>query len=107
MCPHYGVRPHQADLASAADVERVIQIARPVTIFHTASPEFSNAPVSSYYHIIVVGTQHLLDAAVKVGAVRALVNTSTPGVIDDNHSDLIDATEEMPILRYPQQKRMY
>ncbi|KAI7973758.1 hypothetical protein EIK77_001821 [Talaromyces pinophilus] len=105
--PNTNVHYHRADLASAADVERVIQIARPLTIFHTASPEFSNAPVSAYYHIIVDGTHHLLDAAVKVGTVRALINTSTPGVINDNHSDLIDATEEMPILRYPQQKRIY
>lgn len=105
--PNANVHYHRADLASAADVERVIQIARPLTIFHTASPEFSNAPVSAYYHIIVDGTYHLLDAAVKVGTVRALINTSTPGVINDNYSDLIDATEEMPILRYPQQKRIY
>lgn len=105
--PNANVHYHQADLASAADVERVMQIVRPVTIFHTASPEFSNAPVSSYHHIIVEGTQNLLNAAIKVGTVRALINTSTPGVINDNHSNLIDATEEMPILRYPQQQRIY
>ncbi|RAO69024.1 uncharacterized protein BHQ10_005036 [Talaromyces amestolkiae] len=105
--PNSNVHYHQADLASAADVERVMQIARPVTIFHTASPEFSNAPVSSYYHTIVDGTEHLLKAAINVRTVRALINTSTPGVINDNHSDLIDATEDLPILRYPQQKRIY
>jgi sterol-4alpha-carboxylate 3-dehydrogenase (decarboxylating) len=105
--PNANVHYHRADLASASDVERVMQIARPVTIFHTASPEFSNAPLSSYHNIIVDGAQHLLNAAVKVGTVRALINTSTPGVINDNHTDMIDATEEMPILRYPQQKRIY
>lgn len=105
--PNENVHYHQGDLASAADVERVMQIAQPITIFHTASPEFSNAPVSSYHHIIVDGTHHLLNAASKVGTVRALVNTSTPGVINDNHSNLNDAKEDMPILRYPQQKRLY
>jgi sterol-4alpha-carboxylate 3-dehydrogenase (decarboxylating) len=101
------VHYHRADLALAADVERVMQIARPVTIFHTASPEFSDAPVSAYHRIIVDGTHHLLDAARKVQSVRAIVNTSTSGVINDNHTDLVDGTEDMPILRPPQQKRIY
>ncbi|OKL60191.1 hypothetical protein UA08_04919 [Talaromyces atroroseus] len=105
--PNANVHYHRADLASAADVERVMHIAQPVTIFHTASPEFSDAPVSAYHNIIVDGSRHVLNAAVKVGTVRALVNTSTSGVINDNHTDMIDATEEMPILRFPQQKRIY
>ncbi|KAE8149819.1 hypothetical protein BDV25DRAFT_130090 [Aspergillus avenaceus] len=101
------VHYHQADLATPSDVEKVMQIARPVTIFHTASPEFSDQPESAYYRIIVDGTSHLLQSARKVGTVRAIVNTSTSGVINDNHSDLIDGTEEHPILRPPQQKRIY
>lgn len=34
---HPNVHYHRADLASAADVMRVMELARPVTIFHTAS----------------------------------------------------------------------
>ncbi|QKX62769.1 uncharacterized protein TRUGW13939_09934 [Talaromyces rugulosus] len=101
------VHYHQGDLASPEDVERVMQIARPVTIFHTASPEFSDAPVTAYRRVIVDGAHHVLDAALKVHTVRALINTSTCGVINDNHTNLIDATEEMPILRPPQQQRVY
>lgn len=100
------VHYHQADLASAADVARVMELARPVTIFHTASPEFSDAPISAYQSIIVDGTHHLLDAAAKVGT-RALINTSTSSVIHDNLTDLVDASEDLPILRPPQQKRIY
>ncbi|KAE8364478.1 hypothetical protein BDV27DRAFT_172313 [Aspergillus caelatus] len=105
--PNPNVHYHHSDLACVEDVQRIMQIARPVTIFHTASPGFSDAPESAYQRIIVDGAHHLLDAAVKVNTVRALVNTSTPGVINDNHTDLIDTTEEMPILRPAQQKRVY
>ncbi|KAJ5937727.1 hypothetical protein N7454_004069 [Penicillium verhagenii] len=104
---HPNVHYHLGDLSCAADVQRIMQLARPVTIFHTASPEFSDAPESAYCGIIVDGARNLRDAAVKVNTVRALVNTSTIGVINDNYTDLIDATEEMPILRPPQQKRLY
>ncbi|OXV05601.1 hypothetical protein Egran_06631 [Elaphomyces granulatus] len=83
-----------------------MELARPVTIFHTASPEFSDAPVSAYQSIIVDGTRHLLNAAAKVGT-RALINTSTSSVIHDNLTDLVDASEDLPILRPPQQKRIY
>ncbi|KAB8256725.1 hypothetical protein BDV32DRAFT_160911 [Aspergillus pseudonomiae] len=105
--PNPNVHYHHGDLACVEDVQRIMQIARPVTIFHTASPEFSDAPESAYHRIIVEGAHHLLGAAVEANTVRALINTSTPGVINDNHTDLIDATEEMPILRPPRQKRLY
>ncbi|KAF7596998.1 hypothetical protein BBP40_011364 [Aspergillus hancockii] len=85
------VHYHHADIAVAADVERVMQTARPVTIFHTASPKFSDQPVSAYRRIIIDGTQHLLDAAVKVQSVRTLVNTSTSRAVNDNHTNLVDA----------------
>jgi sterol-4alpha-carboxylate 3-dehydrogenase (decarboxylating) len=105
--PGANVHYHKADLASAQDVARVVELSQPVTIFHTASPEFSDAPISAYHAIIVDGTRHLLDAATKVGTVRALVNTSSSSVIHDNLTDLVDATEDLPILRPPQQKRVY
>lgn len=105
--PGANVHYHYGDLASFEDVQRIMQIARPVTIFHTASPEFSDAPESAYRGIIVDGAHHLIDAAIKANTVRAIVNTSTSGVINDNHTNLIDATEEMPILRPPQQQRLY
>ncbi|KAB8237106.1 uncharacterized protein BDW43DRAFT_307392 [Aspergillus alliaceus] len=63
--PNPNVHYHRADLSSAADVERAMQIARPVTIFHTTSPEFSDVPESAYTRIIVNGTQHLLNSSAK------------------------------------------
>ncbi|KAL3475062.1 hypothetical protein BJX99DRAFT_167884 [Aspergillus californicus] len=105
--PNPNVHYHHGDLASVEDVQRIMQIARPVTIFHLASPEFSDAPVSAYHRIIVDGIHYLLDAAKKVNTVKAFINTSTNGVINDNLTDLIDAKENAPILRPPQQKRLY
>ncbi|KAL4938642.1 hypothetical protein BDV06DRAFT_231628 [Aspergillus oleicola] len=105
--PNANVHYHDGDMALSADVQRIVQLACPVTIFHTASPEFSDAPVSAYRRIIVDGTRHLLDAAHAIGTVKAIINTSTCGVINDNHTDLINASEDLPILRPPQQKRLY
>ncbi|RAL14384.1 C-3 sterol dehydrogenase/C-4 decarboxylase family protein [Aspergillus homomorphus CBS 101889] len=105
--PQPNVHYHQGDLSIASDVQHIMALAQPVTIFHTASPEFSDAPETAYRDIIVTGTYHLLAAAHKLQTVRALINTSTSGVINDNHTDLIDATEDLPILRPPQQKRLY
>ncbi|KAF9885826.1 hypothetical protein FE257_012298 [Aspergillus nanangensis] len=98
---------HEADISHREDVERIMSLARPVTIIHTASPEFSDAPVAAYHEIIVSGIQHILDTAVQVGTVNAIINTSTLGVINDGHTDMINASEDMPILRPPVQKRPY
>ncbi|KAL4812025.1 3-beta hydroxysteroid dehydrogenase/isomerase family-domain-containing protein [Aspergillus spinulosporus] len=98
---------HKGNLSSLADVSRIMELARPVTIFHTASPEFSDAPESAYHDVIVTGTHHLLNSAATIGTVKAFINTSTSGVINDNHTDLINGTEDMPILRPPVQKRLY
>ncbi|KAE8389657.1 hypothetical protein BDV23DRAFT_184257 [Aspergillus alliaceus] len=65
--PNPNVYYHRADLSSAADVERAMQIARPVKIFHTTSPEFSDVPESAYTRIIVNGTHHLLNSSAKSG----------------------------------------
>ncbi|KAI9367180.1 NAD(P)-binding protein [Aspergillus egyptiacus] len=104
---HPSVTYHHGDLSSLDDVQRIMNLARPVTIFHTASPEFSSAPIPSYHSTLVTGTHHLLTTAAHLGTVKALVHTSTSGVINDNHSDLLNATEDLPILHAPQQKRPY
>ncbi|KAL4866294.1 hypothetical protein BDV12DRAFT_173197 [Aspergillus spectabilis] len=106
--PNPNVQYHQADVSSPTDVARVMEIAQPVTIFHTASPDISGAaPESDYRRVIIDGINILLNAAIKSESVHALINTSTSGVINDNETDLIDAKEDMPILHAPQQKRIY
>ncbi|RYP03234.1 hypothetical protein DL764_005281 [Monosporascus ibericus] len=62
---------------------------------------------SVFQSVNVDGTRNLLAAAKAVGIFRAFVNTSTSSVIHDNVSDLIDASEDLPVLQYPAQKRVY
>ncbi|KAL9617591.1 MAG: hypothetical protein Q9160_007604 [Pyrenula sp. 1 TL-2023] len=104
---HEGVNYHVYDISSAEAVDRVMNIARPKTIFHTASPEFSHLPDSMYRGILVDGTRHLLTAAKRLATVQAFVYTNSSSVIHDNISDLVDATEDFPVLKYTQQKRVY
>ncbi|KAL4935818.1 hypothetical protein BDV06DRAFT_206140 [Aspergillus oleicola] len=105
--PSSSVTYHKGDLSNLADVKRIMALACPTTIFHTASPEFSDAPEAAYNDVIVTGTHHLLTTASTLGTVKALINTSTSGVVNDNHSDLINGSETLPILRPPVQKRLY
>jgi sterol-4alpha-carboxylate 3-dehydrogenase (decarboxylating) len=63
--------------------------------------------VSIFHKVNVVGARNLLEAAEKLGTVQAFINTSTSSVIHDNISDLIDAGENLPVLQYPAQKRVY
>jgi sterol-4alpha-carboxylate 3-dehydrogenase (decarboxylating) len=104
---HAGVKYHECDIASAADVEAVFQQAKPRTVFHVACPDSMVQQPDVFRQINVGGATNILSAARKVGTVRALVNTSTSSVIHDNISDLIDADDSTPVLRYPAQKRVY
>ncbi|KAE8327749.1 hypothetical protein BDV39DRAFT_204765 [Aspergillus sergii] len=104
---HPNAHYHQGDISCVADVQRMMRTAKPVTVFHTAAPEFFDLPESAYQSIIVDGTNNLINAAVAVGTVHCLVYTSTSSLIHDNLTDLFDAVEDMPVLRPRQQKRVY
>ncbi|KAE8340244.1 hypothetical protein BDV24DRAFT_175507 [Aspergillus arachidicola] len=104
---HPNAHYHQGDISCLADVQRIMRTAKPVTVFHTAAPEFFDLPESAYQSIIVDGTNNLINAAVDIETVHCLVYTSTSSLIHDNLTDLFDAMEDMPVLRPPQQKRVY
>lgn len=104
---HPGVNYHKCDIASPSDVEAVFLQARPKTIFHIACPDSMVQQPDVFRRVNVGGAKNILSAARKAGTVRALVNTSTSSVIHDNISDLIDADDSLPVLKYPAQKRIY
>lgn len=104
---HPGVNYHKCDIVSAADVEAVMLQARPKTIFHIACPDSMVQQPDVFRRVNVGGAKNILSAARKVGTVRALVNTSTSSVVHDNVSDLVDADDSLPVLKYPAQKRVY
>ncbi|KAF7884730.1 uncharacterized protein EAF02_005066 [Botrytis sinoallii] len=98
---------HTCDITSLPGVESVMLQAQPRTIFHVACPDSMVLQPSVFQEVNVNGAQNLISAAFKVGTVQAFVNTSTSSVIHDNISDLIDADEDLPVLQYPAQKRVY
>ncbi|KAK7996684.1 sphingolipid long chain base-responsive protein [Apiospora arundinis] len=102
-----GVEYHTADITSATDVETVFIAAKPTTVFHVACPDSMVPKPDVFRRVNVRGAHNLLASAQKTKTVRAFVNTSTSSVIHDNVSDLRDADETFPVLKYPQQKRVY
>ncbi|KAK8064440.1 hypothetical protein PG994_007078 [Apiospora phragmitis] len=98
---------HNVDITQPKALQAVVKEAKPRTIFHIACPDSMVIQPSVFHSVNVDGTRNLLSAAKAVGTVQAFVNTSTSSVIHDNVSDLIDATEDLPVLQYPAQKRVY
>lgn len=102
-----GVHYHNCDITSSADVESVFVKIKPQTVFHVASPDPLVLNPARFRSVNVNGTKNLLNAAIKIQSVKAFVYTSTSSAIHDNVSELVDADESLPVLRYPAQKRVY
>ncbi|KAK8117926.1 uncharacterized protein PG998_006207 [Apiospora kogelbergensis] len=101
------VQYHRVDITQPKELQAVVNEAKPKTIFHIACPDSMIIQPSVFKSVNVDGARNLLSAAKAVGTVQAFVNTSTSSVIHDNVSDLIDASEDLPVLQYPAQKRVY
>lgn len=101
-----GVNYHNCDITSSADVESIFVKVKPQTVFHVASPDPIFLNPARFRSVNVDGTKNLLAAAKKT-TVKAFVYTSTSSAIHDNVSELVNADESMPVLRYPVQKRVY
>lgn len=102
-----GVHYHNCDITSSADVESVFVKIKPQTVFHVASPDPLVLNPARFRSVNVNGAENLLYAAMKIKSVKAFVYTSTSSAIHDNVSELVDADESLPVLRYPAQKRVY
>ena len=98
---------HDGDITSEATVRSVLQKVKPQVIFHTASPTVGLQSVPFYYETNVDGTRNLIECASQFGGVKALVYTSSAGVVHNNVDDLVDADENLPVLRMPQQTEIY
>lgn len=90
------VRFHQGDLTSEDDIEKAVSASRCDVIVHSASPMHGLAQ-EIYHKVNVVGTNALLKVA-KRTSVKALVYTSSAGVIF-NGQDVYNADESWP---YPE-----
>ncbi|KAK0615066.1 hypothetical protein B0T17DRAFT_602170 [Bombardia bombarda] len=79
--------------------------AHPKTVFHLACPDSTVKQPAVFKRVNVVGARNLVAAARKT--VHVFVNTTISSVVHDNKSDLRDADETLPVLKYPTQKRVY
>ncbi|KAH7311257.1 hypothetical protein B0I35DRAFT_437797 [Stachybotrys elegans] len=102
-----GVEYHNVDITDASRLHSAVLQIKPKTVFHIACPDSMVVIPSRFQSVNVDGTRNLLSACKAAGTVHAFVNTSTSSVIHDNVSDLVDAGEDLPVLQYPQQKRVY
>lgn len=100
-----GVAYHKCDITISNEVAAVFSTVKPKTVFHVASPDPIFLNPSRFRSVNVDGTHHVLTAAKKTA--QAFIYTSSSSAIHDNVSELVDADETWPVLRYPAQKRVY
>jgi nucleoside-diphosphate-sugar epimerase len=103
----WGVEPYQGDLAQYDDVERACEQCD--IIFHVAAQAGLWGPYADFHQANVVGTEHILKAAQRLG-IKALVYTSSPSVVFDGQ-DMEGVDESVPYARhfkspYPQTKAL-
>lgn len=102
-----GVHYHTCDITSSAEVQSIFAKMKPQTVFHAASPDPLVLNPARFRSVNIDGIRNLLEAAKTTKSVKAFVYTSTSSAIHDNVSELVDADDSLPVLRYPAQKRVY
>jgi sterol-4alpha-carboxylate 3-dehydrogenase (decarboxylating) len=99
----------QGSLSSRDDVLSALQQTKARVVIHTASPKLmiqSNTR-ELYTEVNINGTRTLLDCIKEVGTTKALVYTSSSSVVHDNFTNLVNATEDLPLCFEPEQKEYY
>lgn len=101
-----GVDYITGSITSRDDVMSMLVNYSPKVVFHTASPSPSQDK-KLLYDVNIKGTQILLECITKHPSVRALVYTSSTGVVHNGFTDIIDGTEDLPLCFSPDQKVYY
>jgi sterol-4alpha-carboxylate 3-dehydrogenase (decarboxylating) len=97
-----GARYLVGSITSRSDVMSALHEAKPKVIFHTVSPQALGSS-KLFKQVNVEGTRTLIECIQECDFVKALVYTSSSSIMHDNRTDLAAATEELPVLFYPQQ----
>jgi sterol-4alpha-carboxylate 3-dehydrogenase (decarboxylating) len=102
------VKYYEADITDAVRLTSVFDEFKPTVVIHTAAPvPQSDAKNDKLYEKVNVhGMQAIIEACQETG-VKALVYTSSASVVSDNEHDLINATEEFPVIRGKEQTEYY
>lgn len=90
---------HQGDITSANDVRNAIKTSQCQVIVHSASPVHGQSQ-QIYVKVNVEGTKNVIEVAESEDIVKALVYTSSAGVIF-NGQDVYNADESWPIPDVP------
>ncbi|KAH8676326.1 3-beta hydroxysteroid dehydrogenase/isomerase [Xylariales sp. PMI_506] len=104
-----GVTYVEADITDADNLTKIFGRLKPDVVIHTASPpaQATNAVSNDlFYKVNVEGTRAVVVAC-QQSAVKALVYTSSASIMSDNKSDLINASEEWPVIRGKNQSEYY
>lgn len=104
-----GVEYVEADITDADNLVKILGRLRPDVVIHTASPpaQGSGAVVNAVFKKVNVDGTRAVVAACQQADVKALVYTSSASVMSDNRSDLINASEEWPVIRGSAQSEYY
>jgi sterol-4alpha-carboxylate 3-dehydrogenase (decarboxylating) len=95
------------DITQRKEVMKLFDHVRPQVVFHTVSPNPFEVDRSLLQKVNVVGTQNLVDCAKAVRTVRAFVFTSSSSLVHNQRQPLVGATEDFPVLFYPDQPEFY
>ncbi|KAI9884359.1 MAG: kinesin-like protein Klp8 [Watsoniomyces obsoletus] len=97
-----------ADITSVSSILPIFQQVKPDVVIHTASPTVMGTPKKVLYQVNVEGTKNLVEVAGRkdVGC-KAFVYTSSPSVISDGKSDLVNADERWPYVADEVQEEYY
>lgn len=107
-----GATYYDGDITSVESMMDVFRAVKPEVVIHTASPSPIHADKEMLRKVNVDGTRTLVQVAGGEhgdwgGKCKAFVYTSSASVIHDTESDLINVTEEWPLIRGPRQKEYY
>ena len=104
-----GVEYVEADITDGDNLAKILGRLRPDVVVHTASPpaQGSGAVANAVFKKVNVDGTRAVVAACQQADVKALVYTSSASVMSDNRSDLINASEEWPVIRGSAQSEYY
>lgn len=107
-----GAEYHEGDITSVESMLTVFRAVKPDVVIHTATPSVLDASKEMLHKVNVNGTKTLVEVAGGEhgdwgGKCKAFVYTSSSSVVHDTQSNLINATEEWPLIRGERQLEYY
>lgn len=104
--PLPGVDYQQGDFTDYDAILSLFQKLKPDAVVHTAGPIHTTKSKDLMYKVNVEGTKNLVRASQESG-VKVFVYTSSASVVHDTKSDLINATEDYPLIIGANQPEYY